>query len=175
MPTLNATFLRGDGTPLSTRIRCWMPSGPGVNVGGSIVSAGVVMAETHPSTGAVTLTLEPGRWLLTWPDRSVINRLQVDVPLTPGEYDLDELVTGSPIISSPRVQWYDDVAEMLNSDSRLYASAVTRNSYDGDGIISGWSRVLKAAPEAAGLAASGDSVLEAADGHAFWVRNWIAS
>lgn len=175
MPTVTATLLSGNGTPLGVTVRFWLSNGAGLNADGAIVSQGVITADTDPETGELEVVLEPGAWIMNWPNGAAMNRLVVEVPLADGEYDLDDLVTGSPIISSPRVKWYEDIAEMLASDSRLYATAQTRNSYDADGIISGWSRILKTAPESAGLVAGTDNVLESTDGHAFWVRNWIAS
>lgn len=175
MPTITGTLKKGDGSALSATLRFWMPTGPTINSAGSVISPGVVTTETNSSTGAFSVTLEPGNWVVTWPNGGQMGRLNLAVPLAPGTYDLEDLVTGSPIISSPQLKWYEDVAEMLASDSRLYATANLRNGYDGDGIISGWTRILKASAEATGLSDNGDSILESTDGYSFWVRTWISS
>lgn len=175
MPTVTATLKTGSGLPIAATVRFWMPDGPGQNLSGHLVSSGVITTDTDPETGDLSVTLEPGRWVMTWPNGASMNRLTVAVPVTPGTYEIAELVEGSPIISSPVTKWYDTIEIMLASDSRLYANATTRNSYDTDGIISGWSRVLKSSDEATGLTDNGDQVLESHDGYAFWVRNWISS
>lgn len=177
MPILTGKLVRGTGAALVTSIRFWRP-GPGTDGEDGVSCADAFLVSTGED-GTFTTPITSGTWLMTWPKRPggtpitriaiIINETDTDVSL------LDAMARVYLPDYSSTIRTFQTIAEMLAADPLKWAEGRTMNSYGTDGIRSGWMRVLKTAPSAAGLVGNGDSILVTDDGAAFVVRQWVAA
>jgi|GEM_PF-4765947 len=177
MPNIHGTAILADETPLAFAEVVASPAEhPAFMTDGRMVSRSRVSTRSS-ATGVWVLSLQPGLYRISI---APLDALLINVPSDPDveSYDIADLVStpdGVTPVGALRTKWFDTIEEMLAEDSRIYATATTRNSFGSDGIISGWLRVLKTAQEATDMEGNEDTVLESADEFSFWVRTWISS
>jgi hypothetical protein len=64
---------------------------------------------------------------------------------------------------------------MLATPAGTWKDGRTRNSYgETPSLVSGWDHLLKSDPNAAGMSANGDSILETDDTLGLCIRKWVA-
>lgn len=174
MPTITGKVLDGAGAGIvSLALEFGTVDGPRSLGATGVRSRGRVTAVTTTG-GAFSVSLSGGPWRMRWYRTDLVNEIQLAVPTSGGPYALDDVIDDTEVLASSTFQWFDDIAALLDADSAAWTQAGTTNSYGTDGIISGWTRILKSDAAASGLSDNGDSVLETDDGLAYAVRSWIA-
>lgn len=172
MPTVTGTVILANEEPLDSAEVAFAPAhNPAFLTDNRMVSARVVRTITN-AAGEYSTVLAPGWYGVTFDGRDAFD---IAVPDVEGPLTIANLVVvgGIPAVRAT-VVWFNDVQHMVTEDSRVWVSGRTRNSYNSDGIISGWDRVLVTDPIAADLIPNGDSILATQDGFALCVRTFIS-
>lgn len=175
MPTITGTILDGGGAALASHsISFTRLDGAGWS-GSSVLSVDTVTTTTNGS-GVFSRALTGGTWQMRWyTNEGLASDLTLGIPATGGPYDLEDVVVDPQVAhATAGIVWFADLDALLDASANTWRQARTLNVFPGDGIISGWDRVLKTDAAAASLDDNGDSIRETTDGLAYAVRTLLA-
>ncbi len=177
MPTVTGQIHDASDNPLAVAIVATRVGQAG-RISDTVVSRGVVQDDSDIN-GDFSLTIGGGTWRLEWYADGLRSEVLLGVPSGGGPYSIDDVAIDPAMTAGETataiLAWFSNVTQMLAADSSSWTIGRTLNTTGSDGVRSAWVKLAKTNPEAAGIAANGDSVLETTDGLAFSLREAVYS
>lgn len=174
MPTVTGTLLDGAGSGLNAVAITFDTVGDPLALTAAQVRSRTRVSATTESDGDFTVSLAGGAWRARWFVGALLSEVIITVPVAGGPYSFGNLMFYRAPETAQADTWFDTVDAMVQTASSGWTRGMVRDTY-GTGRITGWMLILKSSPEATGITAGDDSVLETSDGLGFAVRTWSAS
>lgn len=175
MPTITGTLNDASGNALETNL-VFIRLGQAGRVADTAVSRGVAQA-TSNINGDFSVALGGGTWRMEWYVDGLRSEILLGIPSSGGPFSIDDVAVDPAMTTGETatavLAWFSTVAQMLAADSSTWTIGRSLNTSGTDGVRSAWARLLKTSPQASGVSANGDSVLETSDGLAFAMREAV--
>ena len=173
MTTITETFLDARGNPIAGQtVVIETVSAPAVIEGEGLVGKTRITLTTN-TDGEISVVVHPGEYRMTWNVGTQRSEWTFTVPADGGPYEIGDLGEGSFVAVRVQVVWFNDIQDMLTSDSRSWREGRTLNSYGSDGQISCWDCVPLTEDATNYITANSDSRMLTQDGLAICLRKSI--